>query len=214
MEAGGRRPLPPARGPQQMTRGVPPPSLRIRARPLQSASSRVPPEYANAESFCPRHGAQHKTAPAPVRVHSRRVIWGCQGGNWGTLEHVMHRRTQYGHPHTPTTSCPSPSSQARRGAPAPATPARRGPSQPSPQNREAPPRQLLAHLKPPPFVPAPTPGFGGVLRAWALVCPAGNDPRCCPAPLFSLEGTYFGHPSPPEPPPAPGTKLGPLAGTF
>lgn len=109
----------------------------------------------------------------------------------------MHRRTQYGHPHTPTTSRPSPSSQARRGAPAPATPARRGPSQPSPQNREAPPRQLLAHLKPPPFVPAPTPGFGGVLRAWALVCPAGNDPRCCPAPLFSLEGTYFGHPRPP-----------------
>lgn len=128
----------------------------------------------------------------------------------GTLERIMHRRTQYGHRHTPTTSRLSPSSRASRGGARlpPTTPAHHGPKQPSLGNPTAPPQQFLAHLKPPPSWPAPTPGRGVVLRSLALVCPAGNDPQCCTAPLCSLEGTYFGHPSPPQPTPLPGQRQG------
>lgn len=42
--------------------------------------------------------------------------------------------------------------------------------------------------------------------------PAGNDPQCGSAPLFSLEGIYFGHPNPPKipsSPPPPGQSWGP-----
>lgn len=208
-------PLSPAPVAQHTPQDVPPPSpSHFARRPLQSASAQVPPQCANTESFCPRHGAKHKTARSPVRVHSRRVIWGCQGWELGTLEHIMHRRTQYGHQHTPTTSCLSPSSSARRGggAPSPTTPAHHGPNRPSLGNPGAPPRQFLAHLKPLPFLPAPTPGASYGRWRWLVQ----------PETTLSVARHHFSpwraHTSAtqaqPRPPPAPRAKLGPLAGTF
>lgn len=67
MEAIRRRPPSPEPGAHRITHDVPQPSPRFPCRPLQSASSQVPPESANAESFCPRHGAQHKTAHSPYK---------------------------------------------------------------------------------------------------------------------------------------------------
>lgn len=44
--------------------------------------------------------------------------------------------------------------------------------------------------------------------------PAGNDPQCRSAPLFSLEGIQFGYPNSPKgPSPTPGQSWGSLPGT-
>lgn len=210
MEAGGRRPpLPPARDPTRYPRCPTTVSPRFQRSPLQSAGSLVPPECANTESFCPRHGAQHKTASSPVQVRSRRVIWGCQGYT-GACHAQADTIWTPTHTNEKLSGSKQPC-QARRGANIPQRPPpTTAPTSSAGGNPKGPPRQFLAHLRPPPSWLSPTPGHGVVFGSLALVCPAGNDPQCCTVPLCSLKGIYFDHPSPPAAPrPLPRQSWGP-----
>lgn len=216
MEADEGWPPLPAPGTRHAPRDVPPPSPpHSSRRPLQSASAQVPPECANTESFCPRQGAKHKTARSPVRVHSRRVTWGCQGRGRGHLSgsctggHNVDTDT-----HQREASDPSSSARRGGGAPSPTTPAHRGPNRPSLGSPGAPPRQFLAHLNPRlPCRPPPL-GSGASYGRWRWLVQ--------PETTLSVARHHFSpwraHTSAtqaqPRPPPAPRAKLGPLTGTF
>lgn len=82
---GGRQkaiPRSPRPGAPLISREAPPPSPRV----LRTAHRRAPgrryhQSVRTLKVFCPRHGANHKTARSQVQVHSRRVIWGCRDRN-------------------------------------------------------------------------------------------------------------------------------------
>lgn len=124
----------------------------------------------------------------------------------------MHRRTQYGHQHTPTTSCLSPSSRARRGG-------ARLSQRPHPTTAT---NSLAGEPRgPSPAVPGSPddPAFLGVPhpRTWGLPTVAGaglsswkRPPMLYTTFFFSPRRAYTpGHPSPPEASPTPRVKLGP-----
>lgn len=213
MEAIRRRPPSPERGAQHITQDVPQPSLRI----FRAARCRVPAHRyhrrVRTRKVFARAMAHNTRSPFPVQVHSRRVIWGCQGWELGnTLAHIMHRRTQYGHQHTPTTSCLSSSSRARRGGarlsqrPHPTTATNslagkpRGPSPAAPGSPEAPAFLAVPH----PRIPGRPTVAGAGLSSWKR-----------PPVLYTIFFLHGGHiHRPPKPtrdlrPPLPGQSWGP-----
>lgn len=91
--------------------------------------------------------------------------------------------------------------QARRGR-TPMALAHRGHEQSSRGSPEGPTPAVVGS----PHAPA-CPAYDRWRWRWP---PAGNDPQCGSAPLFSLEGIQFGHPNPPKgPSPTPGQSWGP-----
>ena len=130
----------------------------------------------------------------------------------------MHRRTQYGHQQTPTTSCLRPSSRARRGGGAPFPndpspsphPSARGPKPAQPGGPRGPSPAVPGSPEAPAFLAGPHPRTRGHLT----VAGAGLSSRKRPSVLLGTTFLPGGHilrpPTPSRGPlPLPGQSSGP-----